>query len=975
MAKKVREVLLVSNPYDAFIMEEDGRLAGRIIHEYRGLNLSRPPRLTWASTGREALSALETTRFDIVITMPRLDDMDCTQLAEAVRSRSPHLPVFLLAHATSPAVADYTPLRFSPFEKMYVWQGNTDLLLALIKSVEDRMNVEADTQLGRVPVIILVEDDPLFTSALLPLLYREIVMQTQRVMDDSINEEYKLLRMRARPKLLTAETFEEAEALYRKYATNMLCLISDVRFPKNGVPDPAAGVDLLRMIRRESPDIALLNLSLEENNRKAAQEIPAAFLNKQSPKLLQAIRIFFTDHLGFGDFIFRNPDGREVGRAHNLRCMEKTLPDIPDESLLFHASGNHFSTWFMARSEIELAHRIRPLTASDFSSVRELREYMIKSLSENRKERLRGAVMDFSPEEFDPDSEFVKIGGGSIGGKARGLAFFSSLLQGAGSLATDFPGIKIRIPKSLIITTDGFDQFMEEADLKQATEGTMEDEAVKAAFLAAPFPDTLRQALSVFLSEVRNPLAVRSSSLLEDSQSQPFAGIYQTVMVPNAHQDPSVRLGQLIRSVKLVFASLFLEGARTFSENVLQGSGSDKMAVMIQQLAGSRHGDVFYPAVSGVANSYNFYPVPPMTPEEGVVSIALGLGKSVVEGYDALRFSPKYPEMLPGFSTVDDILRNAQHRFFALRLVPPEDPPGAEGTDAVVSLAVEAAQTHPPVSFLSSRYIPEEHRIRDTGGEAGHPVVTFASLLKQKQIPLPQLVMRLLEIVRKGMGGPVEMEFALDLPDGEKTLPVFSVLQIRPAPQVYSRHEVAIHAEDFERAICGSSMALGNGRFEDIVDIVYVDPDMFDPSKTREIAKAIGKINRQLQRDGRKYILIGPGRWGSADPWLGIPVKWEDISGVAIIIETASEKMRSSPSQGAHFFRNITARGISYITIKPDNGDRLAWKWFSALPEISKTFSVRHVRTDSGTVIKIDGRTSRAVIYEKNQRVLPPKKT
>lgn len=960
MAKKVREVLLVSNPYDAFIMEEDGRLAGRIIHEYHGLNLSRPPRLTWVSTGRDALAALSKTGFDMVIIMPRLDDMDCARLAAAIKARFPDLPVFLLTHAPGPALADSLTGNTSPFEKMYVWQGTTDLLLAMIKGVEDRMNVAVDTRLGRVAVILLVEDDPLFASAVMPLLYREIVLQTQQVMEESINEEHRLLRMRARPKLLTAETYEDAHRLYREFEPHILCVISDVRFPKNGKMDALAGVSLLRMIRREHPDIALLNLSSNEKNREEALSIPAVFLNKDASTLLRGIRNFFMEHLGFGAFVFRNSDGKEVGRARNLRSMEKILPEIPDDVLRYHASRNHFSTWFRARGEIELADRVRPLHASDFSNAQDIREYMLRCLSENRRGRQRGFVIDFSAEDFDPESNFVKIGNGSLGGKARGLAFLSTLLRDSDALRRELPHIRICIPKTLVITTDAFDRFMENADLQKAVAEEAADDVIEASFLAAPFPEKLRRNLEIFLSEVRHPLAVRSSSLLEDSHSQPLAGIYHTCMVPNVHSDLSVRLEALLIAIKRVFASVFSKASRNFSQNALHRSEPDKMAVIIQQLVGSRHGDLFYPAISGVAHSYNFYPAGHMKREEGVACIALGLGKTVVEGSAGLRFSPKYPELLPGFSTVDEILNNAQHRFYALRLTGSE-----ENTDALVQLSVEEAHSHFPVSYLSSRYIPEEHRIRSTGGDAGYPVLTFDSILKQKDFPLDRVLMHLLEIGRKGMGGAVEIEFAADFPADRDKPPVFAVLQLRPSPQMQGWSDVDIKQQDRQQAVCVSERALGNGLFEDIADIVYVDPEAFEPSKTPEIARQIGKVGRSLHRDGRKFILIGPGRWGSADPFLGIPVKWEDISGAGLIIETASKKVRSTPSQGSHFFHNITARGIGYITIRPDSGDRISWKWLSTLPKISETAFVRHVKAVPAPVIKIDGKTSRAVILEK----------
>jgi hypothetical protein len=786
-------------------------------------------------------------------------------------------------------------------------------------------------------------------------------------MEESVNEEHRLLRMRARPKLLTAETWEEARQLFLEFEAHLLCIITDGRFPKNGKMDDDAGISLLRMIRQKHPDMPLLNLSANETHREAALSVPAAFINKNTTTLLEEIRAFFTRHLGFGDFIFKNADSEEIGRARNLRSMEKILPEIPEDDLIRHAAGNHFSTWFRARGEIELAHRVRPLGVSDFSSTRSMRDHMIHCLRENRKRQRKAVVIDFSPEDFDPESDFVKIGDGSLGGKARGLAFMSTLIQDETELAEKFPHIDIRVPNALVITTEGFDIFLESTDLQRVVAGRDDDDSVIEAFLAAPFPETLRSNLGRYLSEVKGPLAVRSSSLLEDSHSQPFAGIYYTGMVPNVHEDPQVRMESLITAIKRVFASVFLRAARTFSENTLHRSESDKMAVIIQKVVGSRHGDVFYPAISGVAHSYNFYPVGPMEREEGVACIALGLGKSVVEGSDGLRFSPRHPGFLPGFSSVDDILENAQRRFYALRLTDPGPGASTEDTaaDALVQLTVDEARHHFPVSYLSSRYIPEEHRIRTTGGSTGHRVLTFDNILKLKAFPLDRILEHLLEIGQKGMGGAVEMEFAIDFSADSKKPPVFAILQLRPSARMQGQKEVAIGEKDRQGAICFSTKALGNGKFEDIEDIIYVDPVAFDPSKTPEIAKQIGKLSRSIAGAGRKYILIGPGRWGSADPWLGIPVRWEDISDAGIIIETASERMKATPSQGSHFFHNITARGICYITVAPDCDDRINWEWLHSRPAVSGTAFVRHVRSVPAPIVKIDGKTSCAVILEK----------
>ena len=780
MARKVTDILLVSSPYDAFIMEEEGRLAERIIQEYRGLNLSRPPKLTWVSTAQEALNALSENTFDLVITMPRLDDMDPSILGRKIKQKFPTLPVFLLAQKTSRLFLDPKYADRSSFDKLYVWYGNTDLLLALIKNVEDRMNVDYDTERAKVRVIILVEDSPIYCSVLLPMLYKEIVMQTQALMEESLNSEHRILRMRARPKVLVADNFEEAENLYRRFKPYLLSIFSDVRFPRNGQIDDQAGFDLLSMIKQESPDIPLLNLSSEEANREKAAKIPAVFFNKNSPTLHSEIQSFFVDYLGFGDFIFRLPDGREVARAPSLRAMEEILPSIPDESVYYHAIRNHFSSWLFARSEILLASKLKPVKATDFSSAAEIKKYLKDCIHQRRKGRQRGVVTDFAPGDYDTHADFVKVGKGSLGGKARGLAFFSNLLKENIELQNKFPDTIIRVPKNLVISTEGFDNFVDQNNLKDVLGRDLSDARISKIFFEARFPDWLESALELFLKQNRYPLAVRSSSLLEDAQFQPFAGIYKTFMLPNNHRDLKQRLQQLIMAVKLVYASTYLETPQVYAKSTLHRIEDEKMAILIQQLTGTEHDGYFYPAFSGVAQSYNYYPLAHMKAEEGIVHIALGLGKTVVEGGQVLRFCPKYPQFLPQFSKVEDILKNSQRSFYALKM---DDFPKKIDSDDDATLAkleLEDVQDHDPVKYLASTYIPEDHRIRDAVHPDGHLVLTFARILKYRSFPLPDLLSELLEIGRKGMGGAVEIEFAVNLPFNGNKKAEFSLLQIDP---------------------------------------------------------------------------------------------------------------------------------------------------------------------------------------------------
>jgi hypothetical protein len=962
MAEKVTEILLISSPYEAFIMEEEGRLAERIIHEYRGLNLSRPPMLTWVSTAGEALDILSRKSFDLVITMPQVDEMDAYILGRKIKAIHPGLPIYLMIQNTSKHLLERQSVDSQAIDRRCVWCGNTDLLLAMIKNLEDRMNVAYDTKRARVRVIILVEDSPIYYSSLLPLLYKEIVTQTQAVMEESVNDEHRILRMRARPKILVAENYEEALDLYRQYRPYVLSVFSDVRFPKNGRIDDRAGVSLLSMIRQENPDLPLLNLSSEESNRQQAEKIPAVFLNKNSPTLHSEIRSFFINFLGFGDFVFRFPDGQEIARASNLREMEKILPSIPDESMYYHSQRNHFSSWLMARSEVMLASKLKPVKASDFPSAGELKNYLISCIYERRKGRQKGLITELGTGSFDPDADFVKVGRGSLGGKARGLAFISTQFKENPDWQKKFENVDIQVPKSLVLSTDGFDAFISENNLKELATADLSDEEITRLFRAAHFPESLAGDLEMYLQHVRYPLAVRSSSLLEDAQFQPFAGIYKTYMLPNNHHDRSVRLERLITAVKLVYASTYFETPKAYARSTFHRMEDEKMAVVVQQLTGSACGGYFYPAISGVAQSYNFYPISHLKPEEGIAHIALGLGKTVVEGGTSLRFSPPYPQFLPQFSAVDDILKNSQRLFYALKLKNLPEDFGVNEDATLARLDVDDVSDHPSVRHLASTYSPDEHRIRDGAQTGGYFVMTFANILKYNSFPLAKILVDVLEIGRKGMGCPVEIEFAVDLPAGAGQRASFDLLQVRPMGINQDQMDVEIHDEDITAAVCYSTMALGNGRSKEIGDVVFVNPETFDPACTADIATEIGQINKQLARQNRKYLLIGPGRWGSADRWLGIPVSWHDISGVGAMIETSTENFKADPSQGSHFFHNITSLGISYLTTSKNGDDFIDWKWLQSLPTEKKTTYLHHVKLENPLTIKIDGKKSLAVI-------------
>ena len=964
MEKKVGQILLVSTPYDAWIMEEDCRLSERIIHEYRGLNLSNPPRFTWVSTAEEALAALSEKNFDLVITMLHLADGDAFMLGQKIKEKDPDLPVILLTHSAMPSEESSRVFMQPPgIDRTFVWSGDTDILVALVKSAEDRMNVARDTDLAGIRVILFVEDSPVYISTLLPVLYRELVSQTQALLEKGLNEEHRLLTMRARPKILVARNYEEALDLYQKYEPNVLGVISDVRFPREGRLDHDAGVRFLSQIKKERFDIPLLLTSSESSNAEKAVTIPAVFVDKNSPTLIAEVRSFFMEQLGFGDFIFRKPNGREITRASDLRSFERCIQEIPEDSFVHHTSRNDLSRWLFARTEIKLASKVRPIRDEDFSSIESHRQHLVSIIHARRRQRQKGVVVNFEADGFDLDTEFFKIGKGSLGGKARGLAFVSNLLQRSTGLHKKYEDIKIFIPRTTVITTEGFDAFVEENDLKGLSKSDADDEQIAAAFGAAHFPQWIADDLKAYLADITYPLAVRSSSLLEDAQFRAYAGLYRTYMLPNDHPDLKTRLEQLIQAIKLVYASTYFQSPRAFSQRVGHRTEEEKMAVIIQQLVGEHYGEYFYPAISGVAQSYNYYPFSKMKPEEGITTVAMGLGKTVMEGEKALRFSPRYPQILPQRTSVEDILENSQRYFFSLKMGGPYPELGINEDANLSKREVDEVDDDPPMKKLASTYFPEEHRIRDTTHVPGYRVLTFAQILKFELFPLSTLLTDVLDMGQEGMGCPVELEFSVNWPRDLQEKPEFAFLQLRPMTARAELGQVEISEADVARAFCHSFNALGNAEKTDIADILYVKPDIFEAGRTSEIAREIGELNAALQQEKRKYLLIGPGRWGSADRWLGIPVSWAEISGVGAMIETASDELRAEPSQGSHFFHNISTLGINYVTVTDDERDFIDWDWIQSLPVGNETSFVAHTVLERPFVLKVDGRTSRCVMY------------
>jgi CheY-like chemotaxis protein len=966
MRRRIRDVLLVSSLYDLYLFEEDGRLYELIRNEYQGLHLTHSPELTRVSSGKEAIAlAREERRFDLIITTLHIEDMTALTLARMVRESGLSIPVVLLAYDNRELKDLQTHHDTSVFDRVFIWQGDFRLIIGIVKHLEDRMNVDHDTRIVGVQSVILIEDNVRFYSSFLPIIYTEILNQSQRLISEGINLSHKYLRMRARPKILLCSNYEEAWEYYTRYEDFILGIISDIDFPRNGVEDPRAGLELTRQVKERYPDIPILLQSMTPDHEAEARVVGASFALKDSPLLLHELRQFMAQHFSFGDFVFRTADGVEVGRACDLKSLEEQLHFVPEESLRYHAERNHFSNWLKARTEFWLAHKLRPRKVTDFPSVEAMRLDLISSLSQYRKMQQRGLISDFSKDTFDPATSFARIGGGSLGGKARGLGFVNILINNY-HVRDRFEGIKVEVPPAVVLGTEVFDRFVDENRLRDFAISCTDDAEITKRFLASrSFPEEVLGDLAAFLDLVPGPLAVRSSSLLEDSQYHPFAGVYETYMIPNNHPDSFLRLSQLVNAIKRVYASTFYSSAKDYMKVTAFRLEEEKMAVIIQRMVGAQHGSRFYPHFSGVAKSHNFYPVSPQKASDGIVSVALGLGKWVVDGGLSLRFCPRYPNHIIQFFSASEALRNSQREFFALDLnAPPLD--GSKTTDALLSrFGLEVAEADETLKYVGSTFSQENDALYDGLSRKGIRVVSFAPILRNRIFPLPKIVDLLLDMGTWGMGTPIEIEFAVDLAGRPGAPHEFGLLQMRPLVVSREIEELSVEGFEKEKLLCYSEEALGHGAMRDICDIVMVDIGRFDRSRSQDVAHDVAVFNEKLVAQGKPFVLIGVGRWGSLDPWLGIPVKWNQISGARAIVESGFKDVSVDPSQGSHFFHNITSFNVGYFSVdySPGHGF-IDWEWLQNQPSEAETALVRHVRLARPLVVKLNGHQSKGVILK-----------
>ena len=963
MNKRIYNVLLIATKYDAFMLEDDGRVDEQIFNEYTSLSLRYPPRFTQVTTEEEALAELKDRNFELIICMPNMDNRDIFAAATEIKIHYPNIPIVVLTPFSKEVSKRIANEDLSAIDYVFSWLGNAELLLAIIKLIEDKMNAPDDTASVGVQIILLVEDSVRFYSSALPHLYKFVLEQSQMFAKEALNDHQRTLRMRGRPKIKLARTYEEAVRIFNQYRDNMLGIISDMSFMHDGVKDPYAGYKFGQYVRKTGLIIPFVLESSEASNKVYAKELGASFIDKNSKSYPQDLRKKIMQRFGFGDFVILNPQTKEeIMRIKDLKDLQKKVFQIPDDSLVYHLSRNHFSRFFYSRAMFPPAEVLKRVDVSDYKDMDEARKLIFDLIVQYRRMKNSGVVAVYQKERFDEYSNFARIGDGSLGGKGRGLAFIGAMVKRYPKLEHDH--FAVAIPKTVVICTDIFDEFMETNELYPVALSDVDDETILKYFLRASLPARLIEDLMAFFDVVKSPIAVRSSSLLEDSHYQPFAGIYSTYMVPKL-EDKYDMLRTLSDAIKAVYASVFYRDSKAYMTATSNLIDQEKMAIVLQEVVGNRYNDRFYPTISGVARSLNFYPIGNEKAEDGIANIALGLGKYIVDGGQTLRFSPRHPHNILQMSTMDFALRETQTRFYALDLKNLADQFSVDDSFNLLRLNLKDADADGSLKFIVSTYDPYDQVIRDGYYPGGRKILSFVNVLQHEVFPLADTLDQILHVGQDEMGRPIEIEFAVNIDPQNPGFATFYLLQVRPIVDNKEVMEEDLTLVEQEDTILTSTSVLGHGIVTDVQDIIYVKTGAFCSSNNQSIAYDIEKMNRQFTGEEKNYVLVGPGRWGSSDSWLGIPVKWPHISNARVIVECGLENYRVDPSQGTHFFQNLTSFGVGYFTINPFKGDG----WFdegylNSLPAVEETEYLRHVRFDKPVVIKMDGKKSLGVVLK-----------
>ncbi len=964
MTKRIFNVLLIANPYDAFMLEDDGRIDEKIFNEYTSLSLRYPPRFTQISTEEEAWAELENRQFDLVICMPSTDRSDFFSIGREIKRKYPQIPIVILtpfSHGVRKRIANED---LSAFEYVFCWLGNTDLLVSIIKLIEDKMNLEHDIKEVGVQMILLVEDSIRFYSSILPNLYKFILKQSQEFATEALNGHQRTLRMRGRPKIVLARNYEEAIELYNKFQNNVLGVITDVRYPLGGTRNPMAGIKLCAEIRKKDPFVPLIIQSAEIDNRVYAARYSASFIDKNSKKMDIDLQRTVSENFGFGDFIFRNPTtNQEIAKVHNLKDLQNIIFSVPSESLLYHISRNHISRWLYSRAMFPVAEFLKQIIWNEVTDIDVYRKIIFESIVRYRKMKNQGVVAVFNRDRFDRYSNFARIGDGSLGGKGRGLAFIDNMVKRHPEF-DQFENAEVVIPKTVVLCTDVFDEFMESNNLYQVALSDLDDGIILKYFLKAKLPERLIEDFFTFFDVVKSPIAIRSSSLLEDSHYQPFAGIYSTYMIPYL-DDKYEMLRMLSDSIKGVYASVYYHDSKSYMQATSNLIDQEKMAVILQEVVGNQYGDRYYPSMSGVARSLNYYPIGDEKPEEGTVNIALGLGKYIVDGGMTLRFSPYHPHQVLQTSEVELALKETQTSFYALDLKNIGHDFSIDDGFNLLRLPVKEADNDGSLHYIASTYDPNDQIIRDGIYPGGRKLITFANILQHGVFPLARLLQLSMEYGEKEMRRPVEIEFAATMSTEMDKAGTFYLLQIRPIVDSKEMLDEDLSLVDDKRVLLCSKNALGHGVMDDIYDIIYVKTDHYNAVHNQTIASEIEKLNKEFLDKKKNYILVGPGRWGSNDTCLGIPVKWPHISAARVIVEAGLTNYRIDPSQGTHFFQNLTSFGVGYFTINSFMNDGIYDQPFlNEKDAVFETEYLRHIHFGKPLIVKIDGMKNIGIVMK-----------